>query len=49
MAINPYESLPIYGEDFIMQYRGQNMSKLDPHIFAVAEDAFSAMARLVNL
>ncbi|EDV25275.1 uncharacterized protein TRIADDRAFT_24346, partial [Trichoplax adhaerens] len=45
VAINPYESLPIYGEDFIMQYRGQTMGELDPHIFAVAEDAFSAMTR----
>ncbi|XP_065415511.1 unconventional myosin-Va isoform X1 [Chrysemys picta bellii] len=45
VAINPYEQLPIYGEDIINAYSGQNMGDMDPHIFAVAEEAYKQMAR----
>lgn len=48
VAINPYEQLPIYGEDIINAYSGQNMGDMDPHIFAVAEEAYKQMARLVE-
>lgn len=46
VAINPYENLPIYGNDIINAYSGQNMGDMDPHIFAVAEEAYKQMARL---
>lgn len=45
MAINPYEQLQIYGEEVINAYSGQNMGDMDPHIFAVAEEAYKQMAR----
>ncbi|XP_060895750.1 unconventional myosin-Va isoform X3 [Labrus mixtus] len=45
VAINPYEPLPIYGTDIINAYSGQNMGDMDPHIFAVAEEAYKQMAR----
>ncbi|XP_028812636.1 unconventional myosin-Va isoform X6 [Denticeps clupeoides] len=45
VAINPYETLPIYGADIINAYSGQNMGDMDPHIFAVAEEAYKQMAR----
>lgn len=45
MAINPYEQLQIYGEEVINAYTGQNMGDMDPHIFAVAEEAYKQMAR----
>uniref|UniRef100_A0A672JLB8 Unconventional myosin-Va n=1 Tax=Salarias fasciatus TaxID=181472 RepID=A0A672JLB8_SALFA len=45
VAINPYETLPIYGTDIISAYSGQNMGDMDPHIFAVAEEAYKQMAR----
>ncbi|KAL4617287.1 unconventional myosin-Vb isoform X3 [Arapaima gigas] len=45
VAINPYEQLPIYGEEVIDAYSGQNMGDMDPHIFAVAEEAYKQMAR----
>ncbi|XP_041967019.1 unconventional myosin-Va-like [Alosa sapidissima] len=45
VAINPYESLRIYGSDIINAYSGQNMGDMDPHIFAVAEEAYKQMAR----
>ncbi|XP_073687668.1 unconventional myosin-Va [Garra rufa] len=45
VAINPYESLQIYGSDIINAYSEQNMGDMDPHIFAVSEEAFKQMAR----
>ncbi|XP_039989596.1 unconventional myosin-Va-like [Xiphias gladius] len=45
VSINPYESLPIYEADIINAYSGQNMGDMDPHIFAVAEEAYKQMAR----
>ena len=47
VAVNPYHLLPIYGVDVIDAYRGQQMGQMDPHIFAVAEEAYRRMARLV--
>ncbi|XP_076436047.1 unconventional myosin-Va-like isoform X2 [Babylonia areolata] len=45
VAINPYEYLEIYGNDIIQAYSGQDMGAMDPHIFAVAEEAFKQMTR----
>ncbi|KAM9807603.1 unconventional myosin-Va-like [Neosynchiropus ocellatus] len=45
VAVNPYENLPIYEADIISAYRDQNMGDLDPHIFAVAEEAYKQMSR----
>uniref|UniRef100_A0A8C7YNI6 Unconventional myosin-Vc n=1 Tax=Oryzias sinensis TaxID=183150 RepID=A0A8C7YNI6_9TELE len=45
VAINPYKQLPIYGDAIIHAYSDQNMGHMDPHIFAVAEEAYKQMAR----
>ncbi|XP_055517072.1 unconventional myosin-Vc-like isoform X2 [Leucoraja erinacea] len=45
VAINPYKQLPIYGDVIIHAYCGRNMGDMDPHIFAVAEEAYKQMAR----
>ena len=45
VAINPYEEIPLYGLDIISAYNGASMGEMDPHIFAVAEDAFRTMTR----
>lgn len=45
MAMNPYKQLPIYGDAIIHAYSGQNMGDMDPHIFAVAEEAYKQMTR----
>ena len=45
VAINPYEYLDIYGNEIIQMYSGQDMGAMDPHIFAVAEEAFKQMSR----
>jgi myosin-5 len=44
VAINPYEELDIYNRETILAYRGGG-DGLDPHIFAVAEQAFGRMER----
>nr|XP_039265605.1 unconventional myosin-Va-like isoform X2 [Styela clava] len=46
VAINPYEELSIYSNDFIHLYSGHNMGEMDPHIFAIAEEAFKQMTRM---
>ena len=47
VAVNPYNELPIYDADTIQAYMGQDMGSLDPHIFAVAEEAYKNMSRSV--
>lgn len=45
VAINPYQELPIYGADIIQAYRGHSMGELDPHVFAVSEEAYAKLER----
>ncbi|KAI3377989.1 hypothetical protein SNEBB_010734 [Seison nebaliae] len=39
VALNPYAALPIYGNEVIEAYSGNDTRDFDPHIFAVAEEA----------
>ena len=42
VAINPFCDLEIYGEETIQTYhKSQGSAQLDPHIYAVSEDAYS--------
>lgn len=43
MALNPYNDVPLYSGDIAAAYSGQPVGEMDPHIFAVAEDAFRNM------
>ncbi|KAM6294831.1 unconventional myosin-Va-like [Aegotheles albertisi] len=45
VAINPYKPLPIYEEEVIYAYSGREMGDMDPHIFALAEEAYKQMLR----
>ena len=45
VAVNPYENIPLYGNEIIQAYHGQEMGDMDPHVFAVAEEAFKRMTR----
>ncbi|KAM6369208.1 unconventional myosin-Vb-like [Pluvialis apricaria] len=45
VAINPYKPLPIYEEEVIYAYSGHEMGSMDPHIFALAEEAYKQMVR----
>ena len=49
VAFNPYNELPIYGNDTIWAYRGQAMGDLEPHIFAVAEEAYTKLERCSSI
>ena len=46
---NIFSDLQIYGNDTISMYRGKNMGDLDPHVYAVAEEAFKRMERYLVL
>ncbi|KFQ84771.1 Unconventional myosin-Vb, partial [Phoenicopterus ruber ruber] len=45
VAINPYKPLPIYEEEVIYAYSGREIGDMDPHIFALAEEAYKQMVR----
>lgn len=45
VAINPYENIPLYGNEIVRAYHGQEMGDMDPHVFAVAEEAYKRMTR----
>lgn len=45
VAINPYHDLPIYGNDIVQAYRGHSMGELEPHIFAISEEAYAKLER----
>ncbi|KIJ56408.1 hypothetical protein M422DRAFT_150276 [Sphaerobolus stellatus SS14] len=43
VAVNPYTSLPLYSDSIIQQYRGKRRDENPPHIFAIAERAWTNM------
>lgn len=43
VTVNPYCSLPIYGNEYIQRYRGRNREDNKPHIYAMADEAFRNM------
>ncbi|KAJ4474415.1 P-loop containing nucleoside triphosphate hydrolase protein [Lentinula aciculospora] len=43
VAVNPYQSLPLYSDAIIHQYRSKRRDENAPHIFAVAERAWVNM------
>ncbi|KAM6236035.1 unconventional myosin-Vb-like [Porphyrio hochstetteri] len=45
VAINPYKPLPIYEEEVMYAYSGHEIGDMDPHVFALAEEAYKQMVR----
>nr|XP_006825386.1 PREDICTED: unconventional myosin-Ib-like [Saccoglossus kowalevskii] len=43
VSVNPYQSLPLYGDKKIDEYRGRNLYELPPHIYAISDDAYRSM------
>ncbi|KAK7032835.1 myosin motor domain-containing protein [Favolaschia claudopus] len=43
LAVNPFEPVPLYTPDIVKSYIGRNKGELEPHLFAIAEDAYAAM------
>ncbi|KAJ7678476.1 P-loop containing nucleoside triphosphate hydrolase protein [Mycena rosella] len=45
LAVNPFEPVPMYTPEIVQQYSRSEVVKgeLEPHIFAIAQDAFAAM------
>eukprot|EP00818_Percolomonas_sp_WS_P000139 CAMPEP_0117447222 /NCGR_PEP_ID=MMETSP0759-20121206/6759_1 /TAXON_ID=63605 /ORGANISM="Percolomonas cosmopolitus, Strain WS" /LENGTH=1076 /DNA_ID=CAMNT_0005239541 /DNA_START=77 /DNA_END=3307 /DNA_ORIENTATION=+ len=43
LAVNPFKRIPIFGPDHIDMYQGKLAYENPPHVFALAENAFSRM------
>lgn len=43
VSVNPYKNLPIYSQDVIEKYRGENLYELPPHIYAISDSAYRSM------
>ncbi|CAF3855076.1 unnamed protein product [Rotaria sordida] len=45
VAINPYKRLPIYTLKVVLMYRGKKRTEVAPHLYAIADNAYSNMLR----
>ncbi|XP_032268245.1 unconventional myosin-IXb isoform X11 [Phoca vitulina] len=45
VAVNPFKFLPIYNPKYVKMYENQQLGKLEPHVFALADVAYYAMLR----
>ena len=45
IAVNPFQRVTLYGPEVIQAYSGRRRGELEPHLFAIAEDAYTAMTR----
>ncbi|KAJ3067979.1 Myosin type-2 heavy chain 1 [Podochytrium sp. JEL0797] len=45
IAMNPFQRLALYSSDIMREYSGKHRGELEPHLFAVAEEAYRTMIR----
>lgn len=45
IAVNPFQRVTMYGPEIIQAYSGRKRGELEPHLFAIAEDAYTAMRK----
>jgi len=43
VTVNPYKMLPVYGQNMINCYRGKRRNEVPPHLYAIADNAYSDM------
>lgn len=43
VAVNPFSSLSVYSPSIVQAYAGRRKGELEPHLFAIAEDAYRCM------
>ncbi|XP_014674462.1 PREDICTED: myosin-4-like [Priapulus caudatus] len=43
VVINPYKRLPIYIEKVVQEYRGKRRPEMPPHLFSIADNAYTEM------
>ena len=43
IAVNPYKRFPIYTNRTVQIYKGKRRNEVPPHLFAIADGAYSAM------
>ena len=45
IAVNPFDRVALYEPDIVQQYSGRRRGELEPHLFAISEDAYRCMIR----
>lgn len=45
IAVNPFQRVTLYGPEIVQAYNGRRRGDLEPHLFAIAEDAYTAMKK----
>ncbi|KAI0303456.1 P-loop containing nucleoside triphosphate hydrolase protein [Multifurca ochricompacta] len=45
IAMNPFQRVTQYSPEIIQAYSGRRRGELEPHLFAIAEDAYTAMRK----
>lgn len=45
VAMNPYQVLPIYTNEYVHMYTDRRLGELPPHVFAIADSCFFNMHR----
>ncbi|GAA5796115.1 hypothetical protein HPULCUR_001484 [Helicostylum pulchrum] len=45
IAVNPFARVSLYEPDIVQQYSGKRRGELEPHLFAIAEEAYRCMIR----
>ncbi|XP_075381548.1 unconventional myosin-Ia isoform X2 [Mycteria americana] len=43
ISVNPYQSLPIYTPEKVQEYHNCNFFAVNPHIYAIADDAYRSL------
>ena len=45
VTVNPYKMLPVYNSYIIDAYRGKRRTEMPPHLYSIADNAYSDMLR----